>query len=153
MKAPSLTTVWTAFPATWCSGGRSSAITVERPAEPHACSSDDSASSTANVPTSSAPRPSRIGTRASAPARSQASQEAIQAAGRPARNRPNAQGPSAAGSVKAAAQTASQSHRRSAGASSSASQLTATVAIPSPRAETATPGQTRRSCGCRSTGR
>jgi hypothetical protein len=88
----------------------------------------------------------------SATARSVASHPANCAPPLPASQRPNRTVPAKLGSVYAALATATQAPPCPAGASCSASQLTATMHMPSPSADTATPGNTLRSTGWLSTG-
>ncbi|MGV9804631.1 hypothetical protein [Micromonospora chersina] len=93
-----------------------------------------------------------MGIAASAPARRTASQPASWAPLRPPRNRPKITAPAALGRVYAATAIAVQVPRCPGGARCSASQVTATSAMPSPRADTASPGSTRRSNGWLTTG-
>jgi hypothetical protein len=140
-----------ALPVTRSSSGSSSATRVYAPAFPQACNSDETESNTTYPTGFSSPAADRIATRPSATARSAAS-SAISCALRNRRtSRASRAAPIGAGSAYAATASPVHTPAWSGGASCTASQATATMLIPSPRAETSMPGRTRRSTGCRTT--
>ncbi len=98
----------TALAGRWCRCGSSSAIRVNRPAEPHECSSADAASRTTYSPMVSTPARWARGIAASAAARRIASHPASWAPLRPRSNRPKMTVPAALGRVYAAMATAIQ---------------------------------------------
>ncbi|GAB3084233.1 hypothetical protein GCM10027186_50090 [Micromonospora schwarzwaldensis] len=81
---------------------------MNRPADPHGCSSEEAASSATYSPTSSIPATCATGIAPNASARSVASQPASCAPLRPPSTRPNSTAPAAPGNVYAATANAVQ---------------------------------------------
>lgn len=127
-------------------------MSVNWPAVPHACSSDETPSSATNTGGVSRWSQASTPTAPSATARSVASAPASPTPRRDRSQRPKSTMPSAPGSEYAASAAATHSPCRAGGASSSASQATATALMPSPSADSAYPGGSRRRAGWLSAG-
>ena len=141
------------FAASRCSSGSSSASRVYLPALPHACSSDETASSTTYSGSVSSPASQASGTAPRNTPRTTLSASSSRLAGTRRRRRPNTSAPTTPGNVYAATAPPTHSPAVACGASSMASHATATKLIPSPRYETANPRISRRNTRLASTGR
>src|SRR6266540_1449177 len=123
-----------ALPVTRSSSGSDSAMSVYAPALPHACSSDEIASSTTYTTGSSSPATASTAIAPSATARSVVSTATSRTPRNPRTSRASMAAPMVAGSAYAATASPVQTPAWSGGAICTASHATATMLIPSPSA-------------------
>lgn len=141
------------FPASRRSSGSSSASSVYLPALPHACSSDETASSTRYSGGDSSPVNQASGTAPRNAPRTTLSAISSRLAGTRRSRRPSTSAPTTPGRVYAATAPPTHSPALACGASSMASHATATKLMPSPRPETPKPRISRRNTRSARTGR